>query len=154
MIYIIISFILVLVDQYTKYIARMTLSSGNVVGFIPKVIDFVYVENRGAAFGILQNSRYFLAVLTIIILLVLVLYIKKAKIKHPLFLISASLVFAGGTGNLIDRLALGYVTDFIHFMFVDFPCFNIADICVCVGAAMIVIYLLFINEYKGENDGR
>lgn len=153
MLYIILAVVMIALDQYTKYVARAALGGGNVVGFIDGVIDFVYVENRGAAFGMLQDTRWFLVALTVLVLAVLTFYIIKTKANHPLFLLAASLVYAGGIGNLIDRVFMGYVTDFIHLLFMDFPCFNVADICVCTGGALLVVYLLFIDLRKGENNG-
>ena len=150
MIYSVLAVVMIALDQYTKFIAKSALGSGNVCGFINGIIDFVYVENRGAAFGMFQDTRWFLVVLTVLVLLVLVTYIIKTKMRHPLFLTASALIFAGGIGNLIDRVFLGYVTDFIHLLFMDFPCFNIADICVCTGGALLVYYLLFIDLRKGE----
>ena len=143
MIYIIVAVLLIIIDQVAKALARTFLAGGFAVGFIPHIIDFVYVENRGAAFGIMQDTRMLLIIMTLIIITALFIYIIKTKQRHPLFLFSSMLIIAGGIGNLIDRIIFGYVTDFIHFMFFDFPCFNIADICVCIGAVLIVIYLLF-----------
>lgn len=153
MVYIILALVAIALDQYTKFVARGALAGGKICDFIPRTVDFVYVENRGAAFGVMQDTRWFLIALTVVVLAVILIYVFKSKKKHPLFLLSVALVFAGGIGNLIDRVFFGYVTDFIHLLFIDFPCFNIADICVCTGGALLVIYLLFIDAKKGEKDG-
>lgn len=150
MIYIILTLLLIIADQISKYIVRGTLSGGAVVRVIDNIIELAYVENRGAAFGLFQNTRLILIFLTVIILAVLLWYIIKSK-KHPLLMTAGALIFAGGVGNLIDRVFIGYVTDFIHTLFIDFPCFNIADICVCVGGALLIVYLLFIGV-KGEKN--
>ncbi len=150
MLYIILAVVMIALDQYTKFVARGALGGGEVAGFIDGVVNFVYVENRGAAFGMLQDTRWLLVALTVLVLLVLTFYIVKTKPLHPMFLAAAALVYAGGVGNLIDRIFMGYVTDFIHLLFMDFPCFNVADICVCTGGALLVIYLLFIDLRKGE----
>lgn len=152
MLYTVMAAVLVLFDQYTKIAAKTALAEGGAIKIIDGVLDFVYVENRGAAFGIMQDTRWLLVALTFVVLGVLAFYIIKTKSRHPLMLASAAAVFAGGIGNLIDRIFVGYVTDFIHVLFIDFPCFNVADICVCVGGALLVVYLLFIDIRKGENN--
>jgi len=154
MIYIIITLVLIALDQAAKFVARKLLAGAGAVDFIKNIMDFVYVENRGAAFGMMQNTRWFLIAITFVVLVALLIYVIKNKSKTPLFLSAASLIFAGGIGNLIDRIAFGYVTDFLHFLFMDFPCFNIADICVCIGAVLMIIYILFSENIKGETDER
>ncbi len=142
----ILGILLVVADQLTKYWAKNALANGATVDFIPHVMDFVYVENRGAAFGILQDTRWLLIGLTVVVLGLLLFYAFQTKKRHPVFLLSVALIVAGGIGNLIDRLFFGYVTDFLHLLFMEFPCFNLADVCVCVGGALIVIYLLFLDR--------
>ena len=154
MIYVVITLGLIALDQVAKFIVRKFLIGAGSVSFVKYVMDFVYVENRGAAFGIMQDTRWFLVAITFVVLAALLIYVIKNKSKTPLFLIASSLIFAGGIGNLIDRIAFGYVTDFLHFLFIDFPCFNIADICVCVGGALMVIYILFSETVRGETDER
>lgn len=144
--YCLLGILLVAADQITKYWAKNALANGATVDFIPHVMDFVYVENRGAAFGILQDTRWLLIGMTIVVLGVILVFTWKSKKRHPVFLLSVALIFAGGIGNLIDRLFFGYVTDFLHLLFMEFPCFNLADVCVCVGGALIVIYLLFLDK--------
>lgn len=142
----ILGILLVAADQLTKYWAKNALANGATVDFIPHVMDFVYVENRGAAFGILQDTRWLLIGLTVVVLGLLLFYAFQTKKRHPVFLLSVALIVAGGIGNLIDRLFFGYVTDFLHLLFMEFPCFNLADVCVCAGGALIVIYLLFLDR--------
>ena len=154
MIYAVITLVLIALDQAAKFIARKFLLGAGSVGFIKYIMDFVYVENRGAAFGMMQDTRWFLIAVTLLVLVALLIYVIKNKSKTPLFLSASALIFAGGIGNLIDRIAFGYVTDFFHFLFMDFPCFNIADICVCVGGALMVIYILFSENIRGETDER
>ena len=149
----ILGILLVVADQLTKYWAKNALANGATVDFIPHVMDFVYVENRGAAFGILQDTRWLLIGLTVVVLGVLLVYAYKTKKRHPVFLLSVALIVAGGIGNLIDRLFFGYVTDFLHLLFMEFPCFNLADVCVCAGGALIVIYLLFLDRPAQPENG-
>ncbi len=149
----ILGILLVVADQLTKYWAKNALANGATVDFIPHVMDFVYVENRGAAFGILQDTRWLLIGLTVVVLGLLLFYAFQTKKRHPVFLLSVALIVAGGIGNLIDRLFFGYVTDFLHLLFMEFPCFNLADVCVCVGGALIVIYLLFLDRPAQSEKG-
>lgn len=146
MIYIILGIVLVTADQLTKFWARGALSHGAAEPFLPNIMDFVYVENRGAAFGILQDTRFLLIAVTAAVIVLLLFYTFKTKRRNPAFCLSAALICTGGIGNMIDRIIFGYVTDFIHLLFIDFPCFNLADICVCTGGALIVIFLLFFDR--------
>ena len=133
MLYLLIGVILIAADQAAKFWARGALAHGGNLGFIPHIMDFAYVENRGAAFGILQDTRWLLIGMTVAVLGIILAYAIKSRKRHPLFLLSVSLIF-------------GYVTDFLRFLFIEFPCFNIADVCVCVGGALFVIYLLFLDK--------
>lgn len=149
----------VVIDQLTKLWASSALT-GEAVGIIPGIINFRYVENRGMAFGLFQNGTVILAVLTGIFICVMVylLYRYKSKTTRP-FRICLSLIIGGAVGNLIDRIFAGFVVDFIEFDFVNFAVFNFADICVTVGAAALLIYLIFFekgkNMLKGlDSDGR
>lgn len=148
----IFSVLLIAADQYTKYLAVTYLSSGNTVDFIPGVLDFVYVENRGAAFGMLQDTRWFLIVITVLALIFVAVYAFTRKKRGPLLMSAVALIFAGGFGNMIDRVVNGYVVDFIHTLFIRFPCFNVADICVTVGGVLLICYLLFFSSPKKEAD--
>jgi signal peptidase II len=120
---------------------------------IEGILSFSYVENRGAGFGILQGGRWFFVIITILTLAAIVYYyIKMPKIK-PYNYIRAGLVIvaAGATGNGIDRLFNGFVVDFLHLRFINFPVFNIADIYVSVGAVFLaVVALFFIKEQDSK----
>ena len=145
------SVILVVIDQFTKYLTSRYLKPVENIDLIPKVLSLTYVENRGAAFGIMQNARWFFIIATAIVLIVFALYILKAKPKSRLFKISAALIFAGAAGNLIDRVAFGFVVDMMRVHFFDFPVFNFADCCVVIGTALLAVYILFYdsNSPKG-----
>lgn len=140
----------VLVDFVTKRWAMGSFSQGGEKEVITNVFRLTYVENRGAAFGLFQNRRYVFIIITVIMVcLILALAYKKRK---SLFVsLSSALVVSGALGNLIDRVFLGYVIDFIDFCFIDFPVFNVADCFVCIGAALLAIYFIFI-EKDMEND--
>ncbi|WP_411655704.1 signal peptidase II [Anaeromassilibacillus sp. SJQ-1] len=138
-----------LVDQLIKRLVVVQLKPVGSMTAIPGLLDFTYLENRGAAFGMLQDQRWFFIVTTgfITILLIAGLFVYK---KHSACSIAASiLIIGGGIGNLIDRIFLGYVVDYIHVSFFP-PIFNFADCCVTVGTVLLMIHILFFLERKNE----
>lgn len=143
MIYLIITAILIITDQITKVIATGMLKQIGTIEVIKNIISFTYVENRGAAFGILQNHRWLFILFTICAIIAIIVYTIKVKPQSKLYMWSASLIVAGGIGNLIDRIWREYVVDMIEFTFINYPVFNFADICVVVGAILLCIYVLF-----------
>lgn len=142
--------LLLSIDQTTKWFAAKHLKNGLSIHFIPKFLNFQYIENRGAAFGILQNSRLFFLILTIIITLAS-LYVIGRIICFPKFnllLVTMISFLAGAVGNFIDRLIRHYVIDFIEFDFIDFPIFNFADIYVTLSLMIFVILMFFVYKDK------
>ena len=110
---------------------------------IKDVLHLTYVENRGAAFGMLQNHRWVFMIISSVMLVVLIIVmIKHKKHLHPIMNIGLSFVFGGGIGNMIDRTLLGYVVDFIDFTLIDFAVFNIADTFICVGVGLLILDII------------
>ncbi len=144
-----LSVLAAVIDQIIKIIVVNNLKPVSSVEFIPNLVSFTYVENKGAAFGILANARWVFILFTILIIIALFVYIIKKKINSKLFITSAILIIGGGIGNLVDRIFLGYVVDFIKISFFP-PAFNFADCCVTIGAVLMVIYLLFFTDFKDE----
>lgn len=152
MIYFLITFILILIDQLSKYFAVTYLAAKESVVIIPKVISFTYVENTGAAYGMFSDSTTFLSflslIISIIIIYVMINHKKYFEFKYVNYILAVTL--AGAIGNCIDRFFRHYVVDFIQFSFIDFPVFNIADICVVVSSICLVIcMILFEDDGKG-----
>lgn len=146
MIYILIIIAGIVLDRITKIYAVKHFISNPHSG---SLINLTYLENRGAAFGILQDKRILFVILTIAIVLYLLYYFITNLKSNPLVLnIAFSLIISGALGNFYDRLFQGYVVDFIEFAFVDFPVFNIADILVTVGCGLLIIYILFHGEKR------
>lgn len=146
MIYILIIIAGIVLDRITKIYAVKHFISNPHSG---SLINLTYLENRGAAFGILQDKRILFVILTIAIVLYLMYYFITNLKSNPLVLnIAFSLIISGALGNFYDRLFQGYVVDFIEFAFVDFPVFNIADIFVTVGCGLLIIYILFHGEKR------
>ena len=144
MIYVAIILIGFFLDRITKSLAVKNLIDSPRPG---SIINLRYLENRGAAFGILQDSRVFFIILTLLIVGYLIYYFAKTYKTNPKLLnYSLAMIIAGALGNFYDRLFQGYVVDFLEFAFVDFPIFNVADIFVTVGAGLMIIYLLFFEK--------
>lgn len=138
--------VVIVLDQVTKILAYNSLQGSEEITFIPHFLGFTYVKNEGAAFGILANSRWVFMLFSTIAIIAMIYLLVNNKKSHPLFLISLSMLIGGGIGNMIDRIARGYVIDFLKFLFVNFPVFNIADCFVTVGATILAIYLIFIYD--------
>lgn len=149
--YIIILVALMAVDQIIKLAVVNLLKPIGTFVLIPHFLEFTYSENSGAAFGMLQNNSIFFAVLTIVISIVIFGFLVKYKHHNLLSKISCLMIIAGGLGNLVDRLRLHYVVDFIHFYFFNYI-FNFADCLVTVGVALMVIYVVFFMEKLEKQD--
>ena len=146
-----ISGLLIFVDQLTKKLAFKHLHNKEPVVLIDNVLELVYVENRGAAFGILQNKHILFYILTVIVLIILIFNIYKLDLtsKYIPYFAFLILIFSGAIGNFIDRVKNKYVIDFIYFKPIDFPVFNFADICITIGCVILIFSIIFI--YKGED---
>lgn len=152
----VISLSVVLADIFSKYLVIQLLRPlERSVTVIPYVLDFTYVENRGMAFGLLADNRWFFMIVSAVLIVVIITTLKLSKINNKLFIISMSMILGGGIGNMLDRLFLGYVVDFIEVTFVDFAVFNIADSFVVVGACLLAVYLVFFDDsfFKRHTSG-
>ena len=147
------SFLIILSDQLTKYIVSGNLSQTSSVTFIPYLFNFVYVKNTGAAFSILSKKTAFLGVISVLFCLGVLIYWYKRKPSDGLLLTALTLLFSGAFGNAIDRIARGYVIDFIEMAFINFPVINLADIAITSGAVILMIYLLFFDK-EGQKGGK
>lgn len=145
---IIIIAILTLIDQYTKKLASLKLKDKPAFPIIDGVFELHYLENRGAAFGMLQNQKIMFIIIACIMLIFVsyTLYKLPAGPKFILFEICMLLMSAGAIGNLIDRAGRNYVVDFFYFILINFPIFNVADIYVTVSCAILIILILFVYK--------
>lgn len=134
------------IDLITKLMVIKYFRVGISVSIIDGILDFTYVRNPGAAFGIFKNNTAALAILSIVILAGIAAAMIKFKPKGELVKMAVCMISAGAVGNLIDRIRLGYVVDFIDVNFFNFPVFNVADCFVCIGALMLALYLLLAKE--------
>ena len=140
----------VILDQFTKWLAVEYLIPIGTFPIIKDALHLTYVENPGAAFGMMQNSRWIFLLVSTVAIIAIIIYLIKFATKNKLALLSLAFILGGGIGNMIDRVALGYVVDFIDFRLINFAVFNVADSFVCVGAALLIIYVLFIEGKENK----
>lgn len=141
----------VVLDQLTKYFAQLYLQPVGTMPFIPGIMELRFVLNDGAAFSSFAGARLFLILFTGIAIAALALYLFWKKPPKRLERTALVLLIGGGLGNLIDRVRTGVVVDFFATTFVDFAVFNVADCFVCVGAAMLILYV-FLEERKKSGE--
>ncbi|MNB80165.1 Lipoprotein signal peptidase [compost metagenome] len=141
MIYYLIALIMFLLDQGTKYLISTRLAINEQIPVIGNFFVITSHRNRGAAFSILQNQRWFLVVVTIVVLAGIVWYMNKLKNTRRLLSTGLGLVLGGAVGNFLDRALTGEVVDFLMFNFgsYTFPIFNVADSCIVIGVALIIL---------------
>lgn len=145
--------LLTFIDQLTK-LAAFHYLRGQSIPLIPGVLELCYLENKGAAWGILQNRTGLLVTITAVVLIVIAYALYRLPNTRHFYLLRVCLVLlsAGALGNFIDRICHHYVIDFIYFSLIDFPVFNFADCLVCISAVMILYCLLF--KYKDDDFAR
>ncbi len=137
----------IVLDQLTKYLAVAHLAGNPSYPVIENVLHFTYVENRGAAFGMLANHRWIFMILSTVAIVALTVWIFWDKSARRWYHLSAALIVGGGIGNMIDRFLLGYVVDFIDVVCIDFYVFNVADSCVTVGCVLFMLGVI-LDEVK------
>lgn len=145
--------LLIAVDQLTKYLAVQQLKDKPAYIILDGILELNYLENKGAAFGMLQNQKVFFIFVAIVILSVIayVLFKTPDHKKYWALHILLSLIAAGAIGNMIDRIRLDYVVDFIYIVLINFPIFNVADIYVTFATAILVLMLLFVYKEQDLN---
>lgn len=144
---IMLGILIVIIDRITKL-----LLINKEITIIPNLLNFTYIENNGVAFGIASNNTILIVLLNVIILAIIIKFLKEKFSKtNYIIILSLIMILAGGVGNLIDRIAMGYVIDFIDINILDFPVFNIADISITVGVIMIMI-ILIKSLFEKENN--
>ena len=143
--------VIVGIDQAVKYWVKQTLMNQDPIVIIPNILNLQYHENTGAVWGIMSDKTKFLSIFTILILILIVyIYFKIPKDKKfGALKIIAVFIVAGAVGNLIDRVILGHVVDYIYFEIINFPLFNIADSFLTVSC--ILLFILSITYYKDDD---
>lgn len=143
--------ILVFLDQMTKNLVSKNLKNGKVLTFFNDIFEILYSENNGAAFGILKGQQVFFYVITIIVIIGILTYIYFIPFCKKYFKLyfCIILILSGAIGNFLDRIINQYVVDFIYFKPINFPVFNFADICITVGAFLLLFFVSFY--YKNDD---
>lgn len=147
---VVVMLVLLGLDQLTKYLAIINLKNHPAVVLWDGVLELNYLENRGSAFGMLQNQKFFILFIGVVFLAVILFFLfklpeeKKFRTVHILL----SAIVAGGVGNMIDRLRFDYVVDFISFVLIHFPIFNVADCYIVVATIVLFLLFLFVFEEK------
>jgi signal peptidase II len=146
----ILAAIAVVADQFLKTLVVNQLKPVGTVTVIPNLLDLTYLQNSGAAFGILKDQIWLFIAITALIS-ALIIFLLFTYQEHTFFSYAAAiLIIAGGIGNLIDRVFYGYVVDYIHVSFFP-PIFNFADCCVTVGCICFIIHILFFAERRRKS---
>ncbi|MGM8870063.1 signal peptidase II [Psychrobacter sp. 2Y5] len=153
-----LSIAIIIIDQWTKWLAETTLNFLEPIPVIKPFLNWTLAYNYGAAFSFLADAggwqKWFFSGLALVIALFLLVYLIRAPRNAKLLSLGLAMVLGGAIGNLIDRVRLGKVVDFIHVHYADvwhYPIFNIADIAICIGVAIIVIDMLFL---EGKREGK
>lgn len=146
----------VLLDRATKYLAVAFIGLGESKTVVDGVLNFTYIRNEGMAFGLLSDKRYIFIIASLVLLAAMLVFLfMYRKQANGWLKASCGLIIGGGIGNMIDRLTLGYVIDFIDVRVLSFWkwIFNFADACVCVGVGMLAVYLI-IDAVKTERENK
>ncbi len=148
---VLIATFLIFTDYFTKIAAEKYIPKNITVTVIPHLIDFRFLKNDGAAFGMLDNARWVFMLATFVFIIIGAIYFLHLKKNQKFTCYVVMLILAGGIGNMVDRIFYGEVVDFITFGFMDFPSFNIADCCVVIGCFMWIISILFDVKNQKAN---
>ena len=139
------------VDQITKAMVRVAMVEQQSTVLIPGLLKLTYVRNIGAAFGLFPGRQPVFMLTSLLVLFVVAAFWRRARPAQWPVVIALALVTAGAVGNLIDRLVLGYVTDFFEFGFMEFPVFNVADSCILIGVGILMLWILFGPQEETED---
>lgn len=149
--YLILTSILVVIDQVTKYLTVQNIALYEIVEVIPDIFSLTYIQNTGAAFSILEGQMWFFYLVSVVVLFFLFYYLYTEGQHQKMLGVILSIVIAGTIGNFIDRVVHQYVIDMLRLEFINFPIFNIADSYLTVGVILLFIYM-FYEERNMENE--
>lgn len=135
---------IILLDQIIKYFVSTNMFLGQSIPVLPQIFHLTYIQNPGAAFGILENQRYLFILIAAVLIVAVIYFYKKIIQLSKLFQVGIALLFGGAIGNMIDRIFIGRVIDYMDFRIC--PVFNLADIAIVSGCAIIAFNLLFKTE--------
>lgn len=142
--------VIVAADQIIKYFVINNLKPLGSVSVIDNLFKLTYVENRGVAFGMFNDMRWFFVVLTSVLIAAIIIFMFIKRPGGKLFYIAAGLIIGGGIGNLIDRILYGYVIDYLSLSFFS-PVCNFADYAITIGVVLLAVYVIFFTGYLKSN---
>lgn len=151
-IWIVIAAVVTAADQFGKFLISAGFAETDHFTLIPALIDIVYVENRGAAFSMFDEHTWLLGLVSVLFCIAITAYMLKKKPQNRMLIICAGLLLGGALGNGIDRIARGFVVDFIEITLFRFPVFNLADIAITVGAVLLALHIILAE--KGSKNGK
>lgn len=134
--------VLIVLDQVVKAYVVQNIALGEIKSWIPNLVSLTYLQNRGAAFSILQDQQLLFAVITLVVVIGAIWYLHKHMEDSFWMVLGLTLIIAGGLGNFIDRISQGFVVDMIHLDFINFAIFNVADSYLTVGVIILLIAML------------
>ena len=141
--------ILIVLDQLVKAYVVQNIALGEIKSWIPNFVSLTYLQNRGAAFSILQDQQLLFAVITLVVVVGAIWYLHKHMEDSLWMVLGLTLIIAGGLGNFIDRISQGFVVDMFHLDFINFAIFNVADSYLTVG--VVVLLLAMLKEEMNGN---
>ncbi|MGG1661638.1 signal peptidase II [Brevibacillus sp. NRS-1366] len=150
MLYYLIAAVIIALDQWTKHLVLKYMERGESVPLIADVFHLTSHRNMGAAFGILQNQRWLFIIITIAVVVGIVFSLIRIGKKQPRSSLALSLVLGGAVGNFIDRATTGQVVDFLDFTLIHFPIFNVADMAITIGVALLLLDVLLDGKKSGR----
>jgi signal peptidase II len=148
--YFLIAAAIVALDQWTKKLVVTRMELGQSIPLIPDVFHLTSHRNMGAAFGILQNQRWLFVVITIAVVIGILVSLVRIGKRQPRVSLALSLVLGGAIGNFIDRVSTGQVVDFLDFTLINFPIFNVADMAITIGVALLLLDVLLEGRRRTE----
>lgn len=140
--------VILVIDQITKYVVVNNIDLYEAKEVIPGILSWMYIRNTGAAWSILEGQMWFFYIITFAVVIAVIYIMQKYAKGNWLFSLGLALILAGALGNFIDRLRLGYVVDMIRLDFMNFPIFNVADMSLSIGVAVIILYVLLDEKNK------
>ncbi|WP_164847971.1 signal peptidase II [Lacticaseibacillus hulanensis] len=148
-IYLILSAVLIVADQLLKSWVATNIALNTSHTLIPGVLSFTNLRNDGAAWSMFSGQQWFFYIVTIVALIVVAFLWRDSKNK-PMYRLGLAFILAGAIGNFIDRLHQQYVVDMFQTDFINFPIFNIADMCLTVGVILVAVYIIFFDNDGGK----
>lgn len=148
--YYLLSFIIVLIDQVSKYLTQAYVDIGQQIEWIPGLLSITHIHNTGAAWSILEGQMWFFYIITVIVAVMIIYYMQQMK-NEPLLKTGLAFILGGAVGNFIDRLMHQYVIDMIQLDFIDFPIFNLADTALTIGVILLFIQYIFLDRQEKES---